>query len=341
MPEKFQDRTDLIDRPKEVKSGSETDPNKPVDRLDTKSEQKREDFLKQNETLIDTLIKWLGDWRDAKEMKGELLAMIARESNFQVEAKSGTGSRGLMQLTTNPLKDMSFEPWVGRWDKYKEYFQKSAIACTEAGKQSKDFQKVLDGSPQYLKTLFRLSFDGSVGKNEQSEWNKAIKEATNDRSNPLTNIVIGSVYHAFLRDGVGGMDAKKEQTISDDIKGLSSSPTAMEALTSMLTSKWYQIQKSEIPNFLSQIEKNPAKMQDYLGYRKYNGDSNNRRGAPEKVLYASALSIATTLEQQHMNMTEQQNKQRDQRQSFARTAFQEQQQSQDEARQLLDSANFA
>ena len=136
MPEKFQDRNEPINRPKEVKSGSETDPNKPVDRLDTKSEQKREDFLKQNETLIDTLIKWLGDGRDAKEMKGELLAMIARESNFQVEAKSGTGSRGLMQLTTNPLKDMSFEPWVGRWDKYKEYFQKSAIACTEAGKQS-------------------------------------------------------------------------------------------------------------------------------------------------------------------------------------------------------------
>lgn len=35
--------------------------------------------------------------------------MIARESNFTTEAKSGTGSRGLMQLTTNPLKDMSFE----------------------------------------------------------------------------------------------------------------------------------------------------------------------------------------------------------------------------------------
>ena len=73
-------------------------------------------------------------------------------------------------------------------------------------------------------------------------------------------------------------------------------------------------------------------MQDYLGYRKYNGDSNNRRGAPEKVLYASALSIATTLEQQHMNMAEQQNKQRDQKQSLAQTAFQEQKQSQDEAR---------
>ena len=57
MPEKFQDRNESIARPKEVKSGSETDPNKPVDRLDTKSEQKREDFLKQNEMLVDTLIK--------------------------------------------------------------------------------------------------------------------------------------------------------------------------------------------------------------------------------------------------------------------------------------------
>lgn len=341
MPEKFQDRNEAIDRPKEVKSGSETDPNKPVDRLDTKSEQKREDFLKQNEMLVDTLIKWLGDGRDAKEMKWELLAMIARESNFQVEAKSGTGSRGLMQLTTNPLRDMSFEKWVGRWEKFKEYFQKSALACTETGKQSREFQKILDGSPQYLKTLFRLSFDGNVGKNEQAEWDKSIKEATNNRDNPLTNIVIGSIYHAFLRDNVGGMDAKKEQTISDDLKGLKSSSTAMDALTSMLTSKWYQIQKSEIPTFLGQIEKSPAKMQDYLGYRKYNGDSSNSRGAPEKVLYASALSIATTLERQQMKLTEQQGKQREQKQSLAQSASQEQKQSQDEARELLKSASFS
>lgn len=336
-----QDRHEAIDRTKEVKSWSETDPNKPIDRLDAKSKQKREDFLRQNEMLVDTLIKWVGVWRDSKEMKWELLAMIARESNFTTEAKSGTGSRGLMQLTTNPLKDMSFEEWVGRWDKYKEYFQKSAIACTEAGKKSKDFQKILDGSPQYLKILFRLSFDGSVGKNEQSEWNKAIKEATNDRANPLTNLVIGSIYHAFLRDWIGDMDMKKEQMIVDDLKDLKSSSTAMDALTSMLTSKWYNIQKSEIPNFLSQIEKSPEKMQDYLGYRKYNGDSSNRRGAPEKVLYASALSIATTLEQQQMSLTNQQGKQREQKQSLAQNIIHEQEQSRNEANRLLSSVDFA
>lgn len=71
MPENFQDRNEAIGRLKEAKSGSETDPNKPVDRLDAKGQQKREDFLKQNQILMDTLIKWLGDWRDSNEINKE------------------------------------------------------------------------------------------------------------------------------------------------------------------------------------------------------------------------------------------------------------------------------
>lgn len=82
-------------------------------------------------------------------------------------------------------------------------------------------------------------------------------------------------------------------------------------------------------------------MQDYLGYRKYNGDSSNRRGAPEKVLYASALSIATTLEQQQMSLTNQQGKQREQKQSLAQNIIHEQEQSRNEANRLLSSVDFA
>lgn len=110
--------------------------------------------------------------------ENKMRSLISHESRFQAGAKNVLGSKGYMQLTSAPIRDIQSRPQL-----YAPLFQKI------------DIESLPEDAPKELKELIRIF---QTGKQEYPKIKNLIPGLLAKKDQPHTNLVIGSVYAAML-----------------------------------------------------------------------------------------------------------------------------------------------
>jgi peptidoglycan hydrolase-like protein with peptidoglycan-binding domain len=214
-----------------------------------------------------------------------MMALITRESSWEVKAKSSTGSKWITQLTTSVFRDI----WayvnkkgkrVGRWvAEYADNLKKIPSEITSAiwGKFDEVVQKIKMNVSKEKPDL---------AQNEQNikELQKLVSQAT-DKWDYRPNLLLGTLYYSSIADRYRNVPLAKMQ---NEVQALQKMNRWF--FNSMLEAKNFSpLSPSEFEDFKKELMKDEQKMRDFSSIAAYNGQANTHHWVKHKIYYAAVI----------------------------------------------------
>lgn len=202
--------------------------------------------------------------------KTDLEELVNVESWWKINAVSPTWAKWLMQLTTDPLKDMSDKD---RW--FLNYWDL--------------FAKIPDETINSLKNKWLRIALNAIKKapEDKNIYKKNIKEIISRAQNDYQcNFIVWCIYLRMIKENVKQNDEKEKKLVLANLKNLD-----INLLNKMLKAKNKDtINKQDIDKFIVKLNKDKNLYTHFMTYLRYNWDNNTSPWKiPHKYYYATSV----------------------------------------------------
>jgi hypothetical protein len=233
--------------------------------------------------------------------KERIQALIQRESGGNPRARSSTGSRGLMQLTSSVFNDMV----IGRNAEWKTVGRGIKEYIDEFRAVSQETLSHLARQPKYEEFARVLTEIKTLDVSDVGRYNilmqkvRTLTETATALGDPYPNLVIGSVYLASIQNRRKST-VESASTWSQKAKEMIRSVfqkakwASLSLLNEMLVGKAFKkLSQKDLWDFITRVFSHPDQTATFLTLHDYNGDTKkDKNGTEHRIHYALATMIS-------------------------------------------------